>query len=117
MLNALGKFLRKIRIDNGELLADMAEKLGVSSAFLSQVENGGKKPPKDWEGIFLSKYSLTCEQEREFRDCIFDAVNSRSIDLTNYVDNDKDIMLSFARKLNTMDDEQKVKIMKIINKK
>ena len=47
MVNSFGKFCRRLRIDRGELLADMANRLGVSSAFLSKVENGGKKPPRD----------------------------------------------------------------------
>ena len=33
MVTELGKFLRKIRIDNNELLLDMAQTLNVSSAF------------------------------------------------------------------------------------
>jgi len=116
MANTLGKFLRKIRIDRDELLADMARNLGVSSAFLSQIENGGKKPPKDWENAFLAKYELNREQEQEFRDCVFDAVNSKSIDLSQYQQSDRDMMLSFARKLSTIDDEQKEKLMNIIYK-
>ena len=32
MLTSIGRFLRKLRIDNGEILKDMAEALGVSSA-------------------------------------------------------------------------------------
>ena len=40
---ALGKFLRKLRVDRDERLYDMAENVGVSSAFLSGVENGHKK--------------------------------------------------------------------------
>lgn len=45
MLTGIGKFLRKLRIDNEEILKDMADALGVSSAFLSAVENGRKKMP------------------------------------------------------------------------
>ena len=41
----LGKFFRKLRIENGEVLYDMAMKLEVSSSFLSRVENGKKRPP------------------------------------------------------------------------
>ena len=48
MLPSIGRFLRKLRIDNGEILKDMAEALGVSSAFLSAVENGKKKMPEGW---------------------------------------------------------------------
>ena len=39
MLTSLGKFLRKLRIDRGEILKDMADKLGVTVSFLSAVEN------------------------------------------------------------------------------
>jgi len=46
MITEYGKFLRKLRIDQGQILKTMAEKLGVSSAFLSAVENGKKKIPK-----------------------------------------------------------------------
>ena len=48
MLTSIGRFLRKLRIENGEILKDMAEALGVSSAFLSAVENGKKKMPESW---------------------------------------------------------------------
>ena len=42
MLTEFGKALRRIRLDNDELLKDMADKLKVSSAYLSAVENGKK---------------------------------------------------------------------------
>ena len=43
MITAFGKFLRILRMDNGEILKTMAEKLEVTSSFLSAVENGKKK--------------------------------------------------------------------------
>ena len=45
MITSLGTFLRRLRLAKGEILKDMAESLGVSSAFLSAVENGKKKMP------------------------------------------------------------------------
>ena len=39
----LGIALRKIRLDRQELLKDMADRLKVSSAFLSAVETGKKR--------------------------------------------------------------------------
>jgi transcriptional regulator with XRE-family HTH domain len=47
MITNFGKFCRRLRIDNGELLYDMAKKLGVSSAFMSSVENGKKNRQKN----------------------------------------------------------------------
>lgn len=41
----LGKYLKKLRIDNDENMSDIATKLDVSSSFLSAVETGKKKIP------------------------------------------------------------------------
>ena len=38
-------FLKKLRFDNNEVMGDMAEKLGVTTSFLSAVELGKKNPP------------------------------------------------------------------------
>ena len=70
MLTSVGRFLRKIRIDKGEILRDMAIKLDVSSAFLSAVENGKKKVPEAWLPELEAMYSLTAEQMGELRDAI-----------------------------------------------
>lgn len=108
MVNNFGKFCRKLRIDNDELLYDMAKKLGVSSAFLSKVENGKKKPPKDWEDLLIQKYDLNEMQIRELKKGIFEAQNYDSIDISGMSDNDRMMMLSFARKFNQLD-KRKIK--------
>ena len=40
MATRLGKLLRKIRIDRDEYMKNMAERLGITSAYLSAIENG-----------------------------------------------------------------------------
>lgn len=107
-----GRFCKKLRIDNNELLADMASKLGVSSAFLSKVENGKKKPPKKWEDNIKQLYELNEYQEKELKESIFNAINSDSIDLSSYKADEKELMLSFARKINTIDKDKVVKILR-----
>lgn len=116
MVNSFGKFCRKLRIDNGQLLADMAGKLGVSSAFLSKVENGGKKPPAAWRNEIISLYRLDEKKIAELDDCLFEAMNSNSIDIRGFSDEDRDILLSFARKLDSMDDKKKKQFRKLIEK-
>lgn len=54
MVTAFGKFCRKLRIDRGQIMLDMAESLQVSPAFLSAVENG-KKISLHSGGIKLSR--------------------------------------------------------------
>ncbi len=114
MLTRFGRFCRKIRIDNGKLLFDMAQQLGVSSAFLSKVENGKAKPPAGWEKIIVSEYHLSEEQIEELNECIYEARNSNVINISDMGTDDRDMMLAFARKLDTMDPENKEKIKKLL---
>lgn len=46
MVYELHKYLREIRIEHGELLKDMADRLGMRSSELSAIEHGKKPIPK-----------------------------------------------------------------------
>ena len=70
MLTSIGKFLRKLRIDRGEILKDMAEKLDVTVSFLSAVENGRKKMPSSWNARICSLYDLSFQQQKDFTKAI-----------------------------------------------
>lgn len=102
MVNNFGRFCRKLRIDRDELLYDMAVKLGVSSAFLSKVENGKKKPPEEWKNILIQEYDLNQKQIKELNQYMFEAQNYDSIDISFMNDNERMMMLSFARKFNNI---------------
>lgn len=116
MVNSFGKFCRKLRIDRGELLADMAKNIGVSSAFLSKVENGGKRPPSEWQEKLVRLYHLDDQKAKELEECMFEALNHNSIDITGYSDDNRNMLLSFARKLGTMDDDKKSQFRKLMEK-
>lgn len=113
MLTSFGKFCRKLRINNGELLYDMAEKLDVSSAFLSKVENGKKKPPKEWKKRINEQYTLNCSEQNELDRTFYEAQNCESIDISKYSMSDKELMWSFARKFDTFDKETLKKFLDI----
>lgn len=81
----------------------MAKKLKVSSAFLSKVENGKKKPPKEWREILIKEYGLDTDQIRDLDRCMYEAQNYDSIDISGMSDSDRMMMLSFARKFNKID--------------
>ena len=103
MITNFGKFCRRLRINNGELLYDMAKKLGVSSAFLSKVENGKKKPPVDWRAKISANYKLTSTECEELDRVLYEAKNIGSIDISGFSMSDKELMWSFARKFETFD--------------
>ena len=111
MVNNLGKFCRKLRIDRSERLYDMAKKLGVSSAFLSKVENGQKKPPQEWRYRIISIYSLDTEQIKQLDDYMYEAQNYENIDISTMDDSDRMMMLSFARKFDRIDKNKLRKLL------
>lgn len=65
MVTDFGKFCRKLRIDNDEFLKDMAGKIGVTSSYLSAVEQGKRKMPSEWAKKITGAYALTDSQQRE----------------------------------------------------
>lgn len=117
MLTSIGKFLRKVRIDNNEILADMAVKLGVSPSFLSAVENGKKKIPAGWSGKICKLYGLDEIQSENLDQAIAETEQSYEMDLSGVAKQNREIAVSFARKFATMDAEQIEKIKKILGVK
>lgn len=104
-LSRFGIFCRKLRLENRELLYDMAKKLDVSSAFLSKVENGKGKPPAEWRKRLIDLYQLDEKEIEELDASLFEANNRKSIDISGFSDENKELMWSFARKLDRLDHE------------
>ena len=68
MLTEFGRCNRKIRIDHGAILADMAKALNVTSSYLSAVEHGKRKMPEGWVQLIVKEYKLTDEESKELRE-------------------------------------------------
>ena len=116
MITEYGKFLRKLRIDQGQILKTMAEKLGVSSAFLSAVETGKKKIPKTWEEKLVKEYKLDEEQLTELRRSQQDSQQLIEINLAMLTDAQKDTAFAFARSLERFDTQDLSNLAKFFNK-
>lgn len=115
MITCVGKFLRKLRIDKGEILRDMARKLGVSSAFLSAVENGKKKMPEAWLTKLTELYLLTPSQVSELQDAVLESNDQVELNIRNASAGNRQLAISFARKFDTLDEETAKKILSILN--
>ncbi|MDK0626423.1 helix-turn-helix transcriptional regulator [Clostridium perfringens] len=117
MLTYFGKFARKLRIDNGELLKDMAEKLEVTTSYLSAVEVGKRNIPTKWKEKLVNIYNLDENKEHELDEAIFNSQKVIKLNLENLrKDSDKELMLAFARKFEDLDDDSKKDIINILNK-
>ena len=116
MVTKLGIFLRKLRLDNNEIMKDMAEKLGVSPSFLSAIENGKKKMPDSWTDIIIDLYDLDEEKQNELIIAIEESQKKVEIALDEFSGSKKRLSLSFARELNGMDDSDLVIIKNLLKK-
>lgn len=114
MLTSIGKFLRKLRIDQGEILKDMAEKLEVTVSFLSAVENGKKRMPGAWNKKICELYQLDKNQRDTFTEAIADTEESIEINFRNVTTEHRELAVSFARKFSDIDDSQIEEIKKIL---
>lgn len=117
MLTPFGKFCRKIRIDQGELLRDMAQRLGVTSSYLSAVEVGKRNVPNTWARLLSEHYNLTDTEYRDMVRAIESSQRSLKFDLNSFNNDDKQTVLSFARDFKDLGDEDKARIQKILSGK
>ncbi|MDO4961412.1 MAG: helix-turn-helix transcriptional regulator [Eubacteriales bacterium] len=114
MLTSIGRFLRKLRIDEGEILKDMAEKLEVTVSFLSAVENGKKRMPSSWNSRICELYNLTEEQKITFTTAIAETEDAIEMNLIGQNLQNRELAVSFARKFSDIDDDQVEAIKKIL---
>jgi HTH-type transcriptional regulator, competence development regulator len=114
MLTLFGKFCRKLRIDNGELLKDMADKLDVTSSYLSAVENGKRNVPQEWVNKLKDLYSLSLDQYRELKQATEESQINNKVDLKGFNKEDKNLLMALARKIDGLNDEEKTKIKNIL---
>lgn len=117
MLTTFGKICRKIRIDQGILMYDMARELGVSSAFLSKVENGKSKPVREWAEQIAEVYDLDGDTYRELVDAIEEARAEVVETISAGNQDDMDMILKFARQLGTMSESKKETFAKLLERK
>lgn len=116
MVTQFGKFLRKIRIDNGELLKDMANTLDVTSSYLSAVENGKRNIPQEWASKIVEYYDLTDSQTVELDEAIALSQDEIILNTSDLDNSDKKFLAAFAREFTSLDETEKDQIKNIFLK-
>lgn len=120
MLTEFGITIRKIRLDKGEILKTMADRLGVSSAFLSAVENGKKNIPEKWLDKIVEFYQLGDEKKNELEKAYINTqktvarVNTEN--MKNISSIKKQTAFVFARSFDSLPDETAEQILSILKK-
>lgn len=97
-VTALGKFLRKVRIDKNEILKDMAENLRVSVAQLSAIELGKRSVSAEFIDNFMGTYADTVLSREDFQ-CLVDLSQPvHKEDFHNASEKQRELFVTFARK-------------------
>lgn len=69
-LTPLGKALRKLRISRGELLKDMADKMGISSVQMSSIEHGRFENIESLYAFMIKLKKVYCLSDMEFENLV-----------------------------------------------
>ncbi|MFO1125735.1 MAG: XRE family transcriptional regulator [Methylocystis sp.] len=102
-LSPFGKELRKIRIDKGLRLFDLATRLGISTAFLSAIETGRKPIPDGFVVKISGAIDLSLGELKELRAAA--EKTKREIRLDKLKDEDRQLVAAFARRIDELPEE------------
>ena len=109
-----GKIMNEIREKENESLRTMAKRLNISAAFLSAIELGKKTIPLEYADNITKEYHLSQEYHDRIVDAISEANNQIKLGLGNLNNEQKDIALLFARKIDKADPELLEKLRKAL---
>jgi transcriptional regulator with XRE-family HTH domain len=114
MVTDFGKICRKIRIDNGEVLKDMAAKLNVTTAYLSAVEIGKRNVPQGWIDLIKNEYRLSDRHYQQLQNSLYEIKKYVKIDLEQQSETDRELILEFHKNIKNLSDREKSDILSIL---
>lgn len=115
MITEFGKYLRKLRIDHGEVLMDMAKHFGVTASFLSAVEVGKKNVPVSWPSQIVRIYGLTSSEEKYLTQLAEEAATTVKLNMRNLSVANRKAALVFARNFDTLTDDESATLIDYFN--
>ncbi|SAL25685.1 Helix-turn-helix domain protein [Caballeronia turbans] len=111
-LTQFGKEIRKLRIERGETMLDMSQKIGKSPSFLSAVETGRKPVPAQLVADIAAAYQLSSDSKQSLQVLAERSMTTFKIEPKD--ESEHALVAAFARKLDSLDDEQRQKILRIL---
>lgn len=116
MITEFGKALRKLRIDKNEVLKDMADKLQMTSSYLSAIECGKRNIPSNFIPRIVDLYHLNEEEVHILQEARDNCIDSIEIKLSGNGCQKRDLALQFARKFDGLDNETAKTILNFLKK-
>ena len=115
MATEFGDKVQKLRQLAGLTLFEVAQKMGMSTAFLSAVENGRKRVPDDFVEKLSRALPEAAAQVGELESLANQAREQVVLPLPKASRNDADLATVLARKFNTLSEAQKSRIRAILD--
>lgn len=107
MATPFGKAVRKMRIDKDVLLKDMADELGVKSAYLSAVEMGNKRITDNLLDQVVTYFGGASDIAQHLGALVEQSQPDFKVDLKDRPDEDRELLTAFARKFSDLSPEFK----------
>lgn len=112
MATKYGIELRKIRLVRNENLEMMSEKVGLSISYMSSIENGVRKIPKDLTKKIMNNYILSDKEILDLKEAEKESIEKVSISLIDLDSKQKDLALLLSRELpNINNTEELIKLI------
>lgn len=116
-MTEFAKFTKMLRVENDEFLGHMAKKLGVSSAFLSRVENGLAKPSEKIVQGLCQNYSLSEAQKERLEEIVGQARQKISLASLQLSPERQQLVIRLAQSIKSFDDEELEELERKISQK
>ena len=94
----------------------MAELLNVTTSYLSAVEMGKRNVPESWREIIIANYKLDNNEVQAMDEAIYNSQRTLKLNLNSYDEDDKNLILSFARKFDELEVEEKDNLRRLLSK-
>lgn len=116
MITRFGKELRKLRLDLGITLNDMAAQIGVSPSLLSSAETGKKTATPALIEKLAEQFPQVRQREAEFLMLAEETKSEVRIRLSENNSRANGVALAFARNFDSLSSQQLEQLMAVFNK-
>ena len=117
MLTALGKDLRKLRIDRGVNMMEMAAAMGLSTAMLSAIETGRKRVPGDFVDRLERAYPELTARRTQLEALVNLANREVRVSLDEASEDDALLVTELARRFSDLSDGQKDSLRSLLKRR
>lgn len=116
----LAKFLRILRVQNDELLGNMADKMGIKPSYLSSIEANRRPLTDELRAKLVESYNLDEEQQQKLDNLVAEANRTVEVNLESVRDESLlpeyvDTALLFAKDLSKMSSIELSRIKSLLN--